>query len=202
MVSSAPGGRSRTFRLWLIVGVITFGRTLPAAAQDWPDWQMFLGAGVGAQLPCQSGRDPTDHHYQLEGTVGALWTIPRTALAAGVQADLCNHEGFPDARIGPRVEFRLPWQMRRLQPFAWIGYFVHRGLEVQRRERAVVGAGVDIVRTQGVDIRLSVQDAFRKALWLNERIGCGSPNNSCTAPIRPTAWFRHEVSVHVAAIWK
>jgi len=65
----------------------------------------------------------------------------------------------------------------------------------------VVGAGVDIVRAHGVDIRLSVQDAFRKALWLNERVGCGT-GNPCTAPIRPTAWFRHEVAVHVAAFWK
>ena len=199
MSSSALGGRSRTFRLWLIVGGITFGRTLPAAAQG---FQMFLGAGVGAQLPCQDGGDPTDLDYELEGTVGALWTIPRTALAAGLQADLCDYDGSPDARFGPRVEFRMPWQVRRLQPFAWIGYFAHLGNEVQRRERAVIGAGVDIVRVQGVDIRLSVQDAFRKALWLNERVGCGTPDNRCTDPIRPTAWFRHEVSVHVAAIWK
>ena len=184
------------FRWWLIVGVITFGRTLPAAAQD---FQMFVGAGVGAQLPCQDGGDPTDLDYELEGTVGALWTIPRTALAAGVQADLCDYDGSPDARFGPRVEFRLPWQMRRLQPFAWIGYFANNtGNYVQRGERAVVGGGVDIVRAHAVDIRLSVQDAFRRALWLDDRIGC----RPCTVPVRPTAWFRHEVSVHVAAIWK
>jgi len=196
MSTNALGGRSRMFRLWLIAGVITVGRTLPAAAQDWPDWQMFLGAGVGAQLTCQSGRDPTDHHYQLEGTVGALWTIPRTALAAGVQADLCNHEGFPDARIGPRVEFRMPWQMRRLQSFGWIGYFANNvGDDLKIGERAVIGGGVDIVRVHAVDIRLSVQDAFRRARWLDERRGC----NPC---MEPSPWFRHEVSVHVAAIWK
>ena len=118
MSSSAPGGRSRIFRLWLIAAVIMFGRTLPAAAQDWPDWQMFLGIGVGAQLVCQSGRDPTDHHYQVE-----------------------------------------------------------------------------ILRADAVDIRRSVQDAFRKARWLDERRGC----NPC---MEPSTWFRHEVSVHVAAIWK
>lgn len=200
MSGSALGGRSRMFRLWLIVGGITFGRTLPAAAQD---FQMFAGAGIGAQLPCQEGGDPTDLNYEPEGTVGALWTIPRTALAAGVQADLCDHDGLPDARLGPRVEFRLPWQMRRLQPFAWIGYFANNVADDLRLgERAVIGGGVDIVRAHAVDIRLSVQDAFRKALWLNGRVGCSTPANPCTAPIRPTAWFRHEVSVHVAAIWK
>jgi hypothetical protein len=153
---------------------------------------MFVGAGVGAQLPCQEGGDPTDLNYELEGTVGALWTIPRTALAAGVQADLCNHDGVPDARLGPRVEFRMPWQMRRLQPFAWIGYFGNNVADDLRLgERAVIGGGVDIVRAHGVDIRVSVQDAFRKALWRYQ-----------PAPFRTTAWFRHEVSVHVGAIWK
>lgn len=199
MSSNALGARSRVIRLWLITVAITFGRTVPAAAQD---FQMFMGAGAGAQLPCQEGGDPTDLDYELEGTVGVLWTIPATPLAAGVQADLCDYDGTPDARFGPRVEFRMPWHVRRLQPFAWIGYFAHLGNEVQRRERAVVGAGVDIVRARAVDIRLSVQDAFRRALWLNERVGCGTSGNSCTAPIRPTAFFRHEISVHVAAIWK
>jgi hypothetical protein len=197
MSSSALGDRSRMFGLWLIVGVITFGRALPVAAQD---FQMFVGAGVGAQLSCQSGGDPTDLNYELEGTVGALWTIPRTALAAGVQADLCENDGIPDARLGPRVEFRMP-QIRRLQPFAWIGFFANnQGNFIQRGERAVVGGGADIVRAHGVDIRLSVQDAFAKRLWRfpDGRFAC----NPCTVPIRPTPWFRHEVSVHVAAIWK
>jgi len=195
MATSAPGTGMRVLQVSLIAAVITCGRPLPAAAQD---FQMFMGAGVGAQLSCQEGGDPTDLNYELEGTVGALWTIPRTALAAGVQADLCDHDGVPEVRVGPRVEFRIR-QIRRLQPFAWIGYFANnQGNYVQRGERAVVGGGVDMVRAHGVDIRLSVQDAFRRALWLDDRVGC----NPCTVPVRPTAWFRHEVSVHVAAIWK
>jgi hypothetical protein len=196
MSCSARGGPSRMFRWWLVVALITFGRMLPAAAQDRPDWQLFAGAGVGAQLHCQPGEDPNDLNYELEGTVGSLWTIPRTVLAVGVQADFCNHDGAPDARLGPRVEFRISSGMRRLQPFASIGYFFNNLGDwnyIQRGERAVVGGGVDIVRADGFDIRLSVQDAFRRALWHYQRP---------PAPIRTTAWFRHEVSVHVAAIWK
>ena len=185
----------RVTRMSLIAAAITFGRPLPAAAQD---FQMFLGAGVGTHLACQPGEDPGDRNYGPEGTVGALWTIPKTALAAGVQADICDHDGVPDARLGPRVEFRIP-QIRRLQPFAWIGYFANnQGNYVQRGERAVVGGGVDIVRAHGVDIRLSVQDAFLRALWVDDGVGC----KPCTVPIRPTSWFRHEVSVHIAAIWR
>jgi hypothetical protein len=177
------------------VAAITFGRTLAAAAQD---FQMFAGAGVGSQLSCQPGGDATDLNFELEGTVGAFWTIPGTALAAGVQADVCTNEGVPTARVGPRVEFRVP-QIRRLQPFAWVGFFANnQGNYIQRGERAVVGGGVDIVRAHEVDIRLSVQDAFRRALWIDDRVGC----RPCTVPIRPTPWFRHEISVHVAAIWK
>jgi hypothetical protein len=177
--------------LWLIAGTITFGRPLPAVAQD---FQMFAGGGAGTYLGCQPGADPGDRNYGPDGTVGASWTIPRTALALGVQADICDRDGVPDARFGPRVEFRMPFQMWRLQPFVWIGYLSNSLADwdyIQHGERAVVGGGVDIVRAHGVDIRLSVQDAFRKALWHYQR-----------PPIRMTAWFRHEVSVHVAAIWK
>jgi hypothetical protein len=191
MAASAVGSRLRVTRMSLIAAAITFGRPLPAAAQD---FQMFLGAGVGTHLACQPGEDPGDRNYGPEGTVGALWTIPKTVLAAGVQADICDHDGVPDARLGPRVEFRMPWQTRRLQPFAWIGYLSNSVADWnfnQHGERAVVGGGVDIERVHGVDIRLSVQDAFRRTLWHYQR-----------PPFRTTAWFRHEISVHVAAIWK
>ena len=175
----------------VIAAGITVGRPLPAVAQD---FQMFAGGGAGTYLGCQPGEDPGDRNYGPEGTVGALWTIPRTALAAGVQADICDHDGVPDARLGPRLEFRLPWRTRRLQPFAWIGYISNSLADwnyIQHGERAVVGGGLDVVRTNGFDIRLSVQDGFRRTLWHYQR-----------PPIRTTAWFRHEVSVHVAAIWK
>ena len=190
MAASATGTLVRVLHTSLIAAAITLGCPLPAAAQD---FQMFLGAGAGTFLGCQPGEDPGDRNYGPEGTVGALWTIPGAALAAGVQADICDHDGVPDARIGPRLEFRLPWQTRRLQPFAWIGYLSNSFGDWnynQHGERAVVGGGVDIVR-DGFDIRLSVQDGFRRTLWHYQR-----------PPIRTTAWFRHEVSVIVAAIWK
>jgi hypothetical protein len=191
MAAGAPGIGLRVLRTSLIAAAITLGRPLPSAAQD---FQMFLGAGAGTFLGCQPGEDPGDRNYGPEGTVGGLWTIPRTTLAAGVQSDICDHDGVPDARIGPRLEFRMPWQTRRLQPFAWIGYLSNSFGDwnfIQHGERAVVGGGVDIVRAHGFDIRLSVQDGFRRALWHYQR-----------PPIRTTAWFRHELSVHVAAIWK
>ena len=191
MAASAAESGLRLLLISLTAAGMMFGGPLPAAAQD---FQMFLGAGVGTHLACQPGADPGDRNYGPEGTVGALWTIPGTALAAGVQSDICDHDGAPDVRLGPRLEFRMPWQTRRLQPFAWIGYLSNSIGDWnfnQHGERAVVGGGVDVVRADGFDIRLSVQDGFRRTLWHYQR-----------PPIRTTAWFRHELSVNVAAIWK
>jgi hypothetical protein len=191
MAAGAPGLGRRVLHTSLIAAAITLGGPRSGEAQD---FQMFAGGGAGTQLACQPGEDPGDRNYGPEGTVGALWTIPGTVLAAGVQADICDHDGAPDARLGPRLEFRMPWQTRRLQPFAWIGYLSNNLGDwnyIQHGERAVVGGGVDVVRADGFDIRASVQDAFRRALWHYQR-----------PPIRTTAWFRHEISVHVAAIWK
>ena len=191
MPASAAGTGSRVLQASLITAAVTIGEPLPAVAQD---FQLFLGAGAGTFLGCQSGEDPGDRNYGPEGTVGGLWTIPGTVLAAGIQSDICDHDGAPDARVGPRLEFRMPWQTRRLQPFAWIGYLSNNFGDwnyVEHGERAVVGGGVDIVRTNGFDIRLSVQDGFRRTLWHYQR-----------PPIRTMAWFRHEISVHAAAIWK
>jgi hypothetical protein len=119
-------------------------------------------------------------------------------LAAGAQADICTLDG-PDARLGPVVEFRIPWRKRRLQPFAQLGYFANNlGGESANGERAVVGAGIDILRANGADVRVSIQDAFRRAFWPDTRVGC----RPCTVPIRPEPFFRHELSFQVGLIWK
>ena len=186
--------RRALLQIGLLTGAITLGRPLPASPQE---MQIFAAAGAGAQLACQESGDPTRLDYEVEFSLGGLLTIARSGLALGVQGDICDHDGLPDVRLGPVVEYRMPFQHWRLQPFAKVGYFGNN-LAGAYGERAVIGAGIDFLRADGADVRVSVQDAFRQAVWLDERVNC----RPCSVPMRPTAWFRHEVSFHIGLIWK
>jgi hypothetical protein len=160
------------------------------------DLQIFVGGGVGAQFACQENGDPTRLDHEIELSLGGLVTFATSGLAMGVQGDICDHDGAPDARIGPILEYRVPWPRRHLQPFANVGYFGNNLAGGSYGGRAVVGAGIDVLNANGADFRVSVQDAFQDAIWPDERVGC----RTCGVPMRPTSWFRHEVSFHIGVI--
>ena len=76
-VGATAGGRL----IWAVYAPTNAGRYALAGGYGGASAEATVGAGVGAQLPCQPGEDPNDLNYEPEGTVGSLWTIPRTALA-------------------------------------------------------------------------------------------------------------------------
>jgi hypothetical protein len=150
---------------------------------------------VALERNCQESGDPTRLDYEIEGSVGGLITIARTGLALGGQVDICDHDGVPDARLGPVVEIRVPWQPVHLQRFAK-GGDVGNNFGGGYGGMAVIGAGIDVLRRDGVDVRVAIQDAFRQALWRDERVGC----RPCGVPMRPAPWFRHDLSFHVGLL--
>ena len=160
-------------------------------------WQGFVIGGVGSMTGGRPADNPDYMEHNPEVSVGVRYALG-SRFSVGLQGDFTSSYGYPGGRGGPIVEVDLFPRGRAAQPFLKGGY-----LYGVNGSQMGIGAGIDLLNSSGVGLRLSVQDAFNVARYGIDCAVYGLDRTACDASgggIRTN--IQHEPSLQIGFSWR
>ncbi len=202
MTATSGGGRSRRLdslrspaaAAGALAAVALLLGTVDVHAQG---WQGFVIGGVGSMTGGRPADNPDYMDHNPEVSVGVLHTLG-SRFSVGLQGDFTMSNGYPGARGGGIVEVGLLPRGRAAYPFLKGGFFT--GVN---GEQLGIGAGIDLLNSTGVGLRLSVQDAFNVARYGIDCAQHGIDRATCDdigGGIRTN--IQHEPSLQIGFSWR